>query len=167
MAKNQVDRRRPGGPAEATRGARALQAALGSRKEPRHPSPRRFGHARRRRPNTHDRPARPGQERRNPRHDAGEREDCMRRTIPIVIALIAAVTMILSGCGSSSTNATGSGGSETGAVVEGGILRIGTINYTDSFNPFHYIETQAYQAMIMIYPQFVQYAYGPDGFTIE
>src|SRR5262245_18222236 len=81
----------------------------------------------------------------------------MRKTIPIVVAVIAALTLVLTGCGGSSTNATGSGGSETGGVVEGGILRIGTINYIDSLNPFHYIETQAYQAFIMLYPQLVQY----------
>ena len=81
----------------------------------------------------------------------------MKRTIPIVIALIAAITMILTGCGGSSTNATGSGAGQTGNVVEGGILRIGTINYIDSFNPFNFIETQAYQAFIMLYPQLVQY----------
>ena len=81
----------------------------------------------------------------------------MRRTIAILVAVLAAALLAFTGCGGSSGNATGSGASETGNVVEGGILRIGSINYIDSFNPFHYIETQAYQAFIMLYPQLVQY----------
>ena len=89
----------------------------------------------------------------------------MRRTIPIVIALMAAITMILTGCGGSSTNATGSGAGQTG-VVEGGILRIGTINYIDSFNPFNFIESQAFQAFIMVYPQLVQYDYQDGKYVI-
>jgi peptide/nickel transport system substrate-binding protein len=40
------------------------------------------------------------------------------------------------------------------------VLRIGTINYIDSLNPFNYIEAQAYNAMVMIYPQLVQYGPG-------
>lgn len=46
-----------------------------------------------------------------------------------------------------------------------GILRVGTVNYIDSFNPFNYIEAQAYTAMIMIYPQLVQYEYGKRGYV--
>ena len=44
---------------------------------------------------------------------------------------------------------------------------MGSINYIDSLNPFNYIESQAYQAMLMIYPQLVQYAQGDDGLVIE
>ena len=44
--------------------------------------------------------------------------------------------------------------------VKGGILRVGLDNYIDSLNPFNYIESQAYNAMIMIFPQLVQYAQG-------
>ena len=40
------------------------------------------------------------------------------------------------------------------------MLRIGTINYIDSLNPYNYIEAQAYNAMMMIYPQLVQYGKG-------
>ena len=72
----------------------------------------------------------------------------------------------MTGCGGSGTNATGSGGSETGAVVEGGILRVGTTNYIDSFNPFHYIESQAYNAFIMLYPQLVQYDFQDGKYVI-
>lgn len=46
------------------------------------------------------------------------------------------------------------------------ILRVGTTNYIDSLNPYNYIESQAFNAMIMIYPQLVQYSYGPGGFKI-
>jgi peptide/nickel transport system substrate-binding protein len=83
----------------------------------------------------------------------------------------AAVAMIAVACGGggAKTPTPGVSGSGTGSgtVKKGGILRIGTTNYIDSFNPFNFIETQGYQAMIMIYPQLVQYAYGPDGFVIE
>ena len=41
-----------------------------------------------------------------------------------------------------------------------GVLRIGTVNYIDSLNPFNYIEAQSTNAMIMIYPQLVQYGPG-------
>ena len=67
------------------------------------------------------------------------------------------------------TGATGGRGDDArppragGETVKGGILRIGTINYIDSLNPFNYIESQAYQAMIMIYPQLVQYDAGTTG----
>ena len=88
----------------------------------------------------------------------------MRRTIAIVAALIAALA--LAACGGSGGNATGSGGSETGAVTEGGILRVGTINYIDSFNPFHYIEGQSFNAFIMLYPQLVQYDFENGEYVI-
>ena len=47
-----------------------------------------------------------------------------------------------------------------------GILRLGTTNYIDSLNPFNYIESQALNAMIMIYPQLVAYKYGAEGYQI-
>ena len=84
----------------------------------------------------------------------------MRRTISLVAAALAAMALALTACGGgSSTNPTGSGGSETGAAAEGGILRIGTTNYIDSFNPWNFIESQAFNAFIMVYPQLVQYDY--------
>ena len=43
----------------------------------------------------------------------------MRRTTAIVVAVIAAMTLTLTACGGSGTNATGSGGSETGASRKG------------------------------------------------
>jgi peptide/nickel transport system substrate-binding protein len=70
----------------------------------------------------------------------------------------ALVTVLLLGaCGGDS------GGGESGAV-KGGILKIGTVDYIDSLNPFIAIESQSYNAMVMQYPQLVQY--GP-GIKIE
>ena len=63
-------------------------------------------------------------------------------------ALTALVLAIAAGCGG--------GGSDSSSDV----LRIGTVNYIDSLNPFNYIEAQATNAMIMIYPQLVQYGPG-------
>ena len=76
-----------------------------------------------------------------------------------------AVLALLVGCagcgGDGDTGAQPQGTGETdGTPVKGGILRVGSINYIDSLNPFNYIESQAYQAMLMIYPQLVQYAHG-------
>ena len=88
----------------------------------------------------------------------------MRRTIAIVAAVLAALA--LAACGGSGGNATGSGGSETGAVTEGGILRVGTINAIDSFNPFHYIESQSFNGFIMLYPQLVQYDFENGEYVI-
>jgi peptide/nickel transport system substrate-binding protein len=73
----------------------------------------------------------------------------------LVVALVAALSF--AGCGGSESTSTSGQGTDTGKVVKGGILRIGTINYIDSFNPWNYIESQAYQAFIMLYPQLVQY----------
>jgi peptide/nickel transport system substrate-binding protein len=91
----------------------------------------------------------------------------MRRTIPVVVALLAALALTLTACGGESgSNATGSGGSETDAVQEGGILRVGTISYIDSLNPFHFVASQSFQAFIMLYPQLVQYDYQDGKYVI-
>src|SRR3954469_19633458 len=91
----------------------------------------------------------------------------MRRKTAIAIAILAALILASAGCGgSSSNNATGSGGSETGNAVEGGILRVGSINYIDSFNPFHFIESQSYNGFIMLYPQLVQYDFENGEYVI-
>jgi peptide/nickel transport system substrate-binding protein len=65
-------------------------------------------------------------------------------------------------------SAVGAGAAGSGASKGGGsgILRLGTTSYIDSLNPFNYIEAQSYNAMIMIYPQLVQYGYGPQGYHI-
>ena len=91
----------------------------------------------------------------------------MRRTRRTA-TILSAVVVLAAGCSGAGKGASNPGPSSSGGTIKkGGILRIGTTNYIDSFNPFNFIESQAYQAMIMIYPQLVQYAYGPDGFTIE
>jgi len=72
-----------------------------------------------------------------------------------LLAVVPALVFAVSGPAAGST----AGGS--------GILRIGTTNYIDSFNPFNYIEGQAFNAFIMVYPQLVQYTYGKRGFAIE
>ena len=58
--------------------------------------------------------------------------------------------------------------SGSATVKKGGILRIGTLSYIDSLNPYNYIESQATVAMEMVYPQLVQYTWNEaDGFKIE
>ncbi len=49
-------------------------------------------------------------------------------------------------------------------VTSTGSLKIGTINYVDSLNPYSYIEASGYNAMLMIYPMLVQYAPGAEEF---
>jgi peptide/nickel transport system substrate-binding protein len=49
-------------------------------------------------------------------------------------------------------------------VTPTGSLKIGTINYIDSLNPYNYIEASGYNAMLMIYPMLVQYAPGGEEF---
>jgi peptide/nickel transport system substrate-binding protein len=73
------------------------------------------------------------------------------------LAATAAVLVVAAGCGGGSSSG-GTGGESGGGPNKGGILTIGTTNYIDSLNPFHYIESQSTNAMIMIYPQLVQYA---------
>lgn len=71
-------------------------------------------------------------------------------------ALAAALTLVVLAAGGSSAASTGGSG----------ILRIGTTTYIDSLNPFKFIEAQAYDAMIMLYPQLVQYGYGKEGYFV-
>jgi peptide/nickel transport system substrate-binding protein len=82
------------------------------------------------------------------------------RPIPLA-AVVAALAVALGGSAGAgaATHATKAGGS--------GILRLGTINYIDSFNPLNFIETQAVNAFIMVYPQLVQYTYGPEGYQFQ
>jgi peptide/nickel transport system substrate-binding protein len=56
------------------------------------------------------------------------------------------------------------GGSSAARTGGSGILRVGTISYIDSLNPYNYIQAQGTTAMEMIYPQLVQYLYGPHGY---
>ena len=79
--------------------------------------------------------------------------------------MVVALAVLAAGCSGKKAVTTPSS-SGSAAVKKGDILRIGTTSAIDSLNPYNYIETQATNAMIMIYPQLVQYAHGPDGFTI-
>jgi peptide/nickel transport system substrate-binding protein len=81
------------------------------------------------------------------------------------LLLAAAVAVITVAAGGSA----GAGRAAPAAVEAGGsgILRVGTTNYIDSFNPINFIESQAYNAFIMIYPQLVQYGYGKKGYQFE
>jgi peptide/nickel transport system substrate-binding protein len=91
----------------------------------------------------------------------------MRKRALVLIAVVA-LAVGLAGCGGGGSSGAEQGtGASEGTPKKGGILRIGTINYIDSLNPFNYIEAQAYQGMIMIFPQLVQYATGTDGLVIE
>jgi peptide/nickel transport system substrate-binding protein len=83
----------------------------------------------------------------------------------LVVALVAALSF--AGCGGSESTSTSGQGTGTGTVVKGGILRVGTINYVDSLNPFNYIESQSVNAFIMLYPQLVQYKYEDGKYEIE
>src|SRR3954452_4327899 len=93
----------------------------------------------------------------------------MRARTVTVLALAAILLTAAVGCSSGSSGSdttagdTTAGETTTGATTtteasSSGVLRIGTVNYIDSLNPFHYIESQSTNAMIMIYPQLVQYA---------
>ena len=83
----------------------------------------------------------------------------------LVVALVAALSF--AGCGGSESTSTSGQGTDTGKVVKGGILRVWTINYVDSLNPFNYIESQSVNAFIMLYPQLVQYKYEDGKYEIE
>ncbi len=88
----------------------------------------------------------------------------MRARTVMGVALAAAL-MAVAGCGggSSSSDTTGSAtttGGDAGGASTSDALRIGTVNYIDSLNPFNYVEAQSTNAMIMIYPQLVQYGPG-------
>ncbi len=78
----------------------------------------------------------------------------MRLRRLVGVALVATALAVAAGCGGGGDS--GDGSSSDGASSSD-VLRIGTANYIDSLNPFNYIESQAYTAMMMIYPQLVQY----------
>jgi peptide/nickel transport system substrate-binding protein len=82
-----------------------------------------------------------------------------RRLIGTMV-LAAAVTLAAGCGGGGAAPGGGGGGGGSGGFVKGGILRVGTINYIDSLNPFVAIESQSYNAFVMEYPQLVQYGPG-------
>ena len=75
----------------------------------------------------------------------------------VVLAVVLCVGLVGSGL-AAGAGAAGKSSSTAGSASD--VLRIGTVNYIDSLNPYNYVETQAYNAMIMIYPQLVQYGPG-------
>jgi peptide/nickel transport system substrate-binding protein len=91
----------------------------------------------------------------------------MRKRALVLIAVLAMAVGLVGCGGGGSSGAEQATGASEGTPTKGGILRVGTQNYIDSLNPFNYIESQAYQGMIMIFPQLVQYATGTDGLVIE
>jgi peptide/nickel transport system substrate-binding protein len=94
----------------------------------------------------------------------------MARPVKALVALLALATVATAcgGGGKSASPTVSNGTTQSGAVKEGGIFRIGTNSYIDSLNPYNYIESQATNAMIMVYPQLVQYTWSQaDGFQIE
>ena len=78
----------------------------------------------------------------------------MRLRRLVGVALVATALAVAGGCGGGGDSGDGS---SSGGASSSDVLRIGTANYIDSLNPFNYIESQAYTAMMMIYPQLVQY----------
>jgi peptide/nickel transport system substrate-binding protein len=82
------------------------------------------------------------------------------RTLTGVVLALALVVAAALG-GTAAAGGSGSRAPSAGAQAgSSGVLRIGTISYIDSLNPFNYVEAQAYNAMVMIYPQLVQYGPG-------
>ena len=79
----------------------------------------------------------------------------------IVTMMLAAAVATAAGCGGGGAAPAGGGGSSGGKVIKGGILRVGTISYIDSLNPFVALLGQSYNAFVMEYPQLVQYGPGP------
>src|SRR5947207_1443221 len=80
-----------------------------------------------------------------------------KRWLAAVVLIVAAIAI---GLGVSA----GAGAAPTAQGGGSGILKVGTVSYIDSFNPFNYIEAQAFDASIMVYPQLVQYEYGKHGY---
>jgi peptide/nickel transport system substrate-binding protein len=83
------------------------------------------------------------------------------RSRRLMLAVLAIATLVAVGAagwaGSSNGKAAVSAGQTS--VAGSGILRIGTTNYIDSFNPWNYIESQGLNAMVMVYPLLIQIDY--------
>jgi peptide/nickel transport system substrate-binding protein len=75
----------------------------------------------------------------------------MRKRIAAVAALVLAASLV-AGCGGSKSSS-----GTTGAVKEGGTLRIGTSSRIDSLNPYVAFNQDAYTTFMYIYPFLVQY----------
>jgi len=78
--------------------------------------------------------------------------------LALAVLAVAAVAVAISAGLAASARGTES----TPAAADAGgsgILRIGTTNYIDSFNPWNYIEGQGLNAMVMTYPVLTQIDY--------
>jgi peptide/nickel transport system substrate-binding protein len=81
------------------------------------------------------------------------------------VAVVAALACLAAaGCGGGGGGEKSSGGSKPGAS---GVLRIGTTSAIDSLSPFNQVSIQSYNAMVMIYPQLVEYRTAADGKSLE
>ena len=85
----------------------------------------------------------------------------MKKLIALVL-LTAALVVAACGGGESTTPGGGGGGDsaatgDTGAIKEGGILRMGTVSNPDSLNPFVGFSALSYIFFTETYPTLVQY----------
>lgn len=99
-----------------------------------------------------------------PAADSPGTDEPRPRRRPVLLAALAATALAVSACGGGSSPSTGSSAAASGGVQKGGILKIGTINYVDSVNPFNYIEAQGLLVQQMIFPTLVQYKPGAQDF---
>jgi peptide/nickel transport system substrate-binding protein len=92
------------------------------------------------------------------------------RRLTLAALVVMAVIVAVSAGWAASARGTMSGAQTASESKAGGsgILRIGTTNYIDSFNPWNYIEGQGLNAMVMVYPLLVQLGYsGAEGYFIQ
>jgi peptide/nickel transport system substrate-binding protein len=92
-----------------------------------------------------------------------------RQSGRLMLALLAVVAIVAAGSAAwvGSQRATASSGAAAKEAAGSGILRIGTTNYIDSFNPWNYIEGQGLNAMVMVYPLLLQLDYTKkEGYVI-
>jgi peptide/nickel transport system substrate-binding protein len=94
----------------------------------------------------------------------------MKRTqsVRVVLVVLAAAAVLAAISAGVAASARGTASTPAAAKAGGsGILRIGTTNYIDSFNPWNYIEGQGLNAMVMVYPLLVQVDYSnKEGYYI-
>ena len=89
------------------------------------------------------------------------------RRLALAVGVVAAIVVASSAAWIGSQRATASSGAAATQAGGSGILRIGTTNYIDSFNPWNYIEGQGLNAMVMVYPLLVQLDYTKkEGYVI-
>ncbi len=83
-----------------------------------------------------------------------------RRLMLVLLAVTAVIVASAAAWGGFRGGTQNAGAAVDGTTAGGsGILRIGTVNYIDSFNPWNYIEGQGLNAMVMTYPVLTQIDY--------